>query len=64
MIRKKQGLQNKIASMVEPSIETRKASLAENPARAYQNFSEIEEAKGGDPEPRARKVLYGIGLSI
>ena len=62
-----QGLQKKqlntsaastiIYAIAEPSIETRKASLIEKLARAYQHFSEIEDAEGGDPESRARKVL-------
>ena len=71
--RKKQGLQKNqlntsaasamIAAIAEPRIETRKAILTEKLARAYQHFSEIEEAEGGDPEPRARKVLSGLGFS-
>ena len=52
-----------IAAIMEPSIETPKASLIGKIARAYHKFSEIEEAEGGDPEPRARKVLSGLGLS-
>ena len=46
-----------IDAIAEPSIETRKASLTEKNSRAYQHFSEIEDAEGGDPESRARKVL-------
>ena len=52
-----------IYAIAEPIIETRTASLIEKLARAYQHFSEIEEDEGGDPEPSARKVLPGLGLS-
>ena len=52
-----------ISVIEEPIIETRKAGLIEKLARAYQHFSEIEEAKGGDPKPRVCKLLSGLGFS-
>ena len=68
--RKKKGLQKMrlntstastmLAAIEEPIIETRKASLAEKLDRDYQHFSDIEEAEGGDPEPKERKVLSGL----
>ena len=45
------------------SLKPRKASLTEKLTPAYQHFYEIEESKGGDPEPRLRKVLSGLGFS-
>mmetsp|Transcript_28513 Transcript_28513/g.44907 ORF Transcript_28513/g.44907 Transcript_28513/m.44907 type:complete len:860 (-) Transcript_28513:3313-5892(-) len=29
---------------------------------AYERLARIEQEEGGDPEPRARKVLYGLGF--
>ena len=51
-----------IAAIAEPIIETRRTSLKDKLARSYQNFYDIEEDKGGYPELRARKVLYGLGF--
>ena len=42
--------------------EKAKAKLADKLARSYQKLAEIEEEEG-DPEPRARKVLAGLGFS-
>ena len=50
-----------IYAIAEPIIETCEVSLSEKLAWAYQHFSEIEEDEGGDTEPRACKVLSGLG---
>ena len=41
----------------------RKVQLTDKLNKAYQKLAEIEEQEGGDPEPRARKVLAGLGFS-
>jgi len=43
--------------------EQQKSKLSEKLAKAYQKLAQIEEEDGGDPEPRARKVLSGLGFS-
>lgn len=47
----------------EEDVEKKKAKLAEKLSKAYQKLAQIEEEEGGDPEPRARKVLSGLGFS-
>ena len=32
-------------------------------ASAYERLARIEQDEGGDPEPRARKVLFGLGFN-
>lgn len=44
-------------------IESQKLKLSEKLGKAYQRLAQIEEEQGGDPEPRARKVLSGLGFS-
>lgn len=44
-------------------LEDQKSKLAGKLAKAYQKLAQIEEEDGGDPEPRARKVLSGLGFS-
>ena len=45
------------------NVEAQKNKLTEKLGKAYQKLAEIEEEEGGDPEPRARKVLSGMGFS-
>jgi len=45
------------------NVEYQKNKLAEKLGKAYEKMAEIEELEGGDPEPRARKVLKGMGFS-
>ena len=45
------------------NIEAQKNKLSEKLGKAYQKLAEIEELEGGDPEPKARKVLSGMGFS-
>ena len=47
----------------EEAREAKKAQLIEKLAKAYERMGQIEEEEGGDPEPRARKVLAGLGFS-
>lgn len=51
------------ASNIERDIEAQKSKLADKLSKAYQKLAQIEEEEGGDPEPRARKVLSGLGFS-
>ena len=51
------------ASNAEEDIEAQKSKLADKLSKAYQKLAQIEEEEGGDPEPRARKVLSGLGFS-
>jgi ABC-type dipeptide/oligopeptide/nickel transport system ATPase component len=44
-------------------LEVKRGKLNEKLALAYQRMAQIEEEEGGDPEPRARKVLAGLGFS-
>ena len=69
--RKRQAIQKaarqKAAAMVgvnqEDAKEVRRSKLSEKLAEAYQRMAQIDEDEGGDPEPRARKVLAGLGFS-
>ena len=47
----------------EESKEEKKTKLTEKLGRAYERLAQIEEEEGGDPEPRARKVLHGLGFT-
>jgi ABC-type dipeptide/oligopeptide/nickel transport system ATPase subunit len=45
------------------AIDEKKVDLNVKLSKAYQRLASIEEEDGGDPEPRARKVLAGLGFS-
>ena len=45
------------------SIQDQKNEMALKLAKAYEHLAHIEEMEGGDPEPRAAKVLAGLGFS-
>lgn len=45
------------------NIEMKRSKLSEKLGKAYMKLAELEEAEGGDPEHRARKVLSGMGFS-
>ena len=45
------------------TIDTQRTILSHKLAKAYVRLAQIEEIEGGDPEPRARKVLAGLGFS-
>eukprot|EP00980_Cylindrotheca_fusiformis_P028778 scaffold22642_cov134-Cylindrotheca_fusiformis.AAC.33 len=68
--RKKQSVQ-KVAkkaaastAVVKESREERRKHLNEKLIQAHNRLGEIEAEEGGDPEPRARKVLAGLGFSL
>ncbi|CAJ1964333.1 unnamed protein product [Cylindrotheca closterium] len=68
--RKKQGAQQKAkkavasVSKVKESKEERRKQLNLKLIQAHTRLGEIEAEEGGDPEPRARKVLAGLGFSV
>jgi ATP-binding cassette subfamily F protein 3 len=45
------------------SKELKQTRLNEKLVLAHERMGQIEEDEGGDPEPRARKVLAGLGFS-
>lgn len=68
--RKKQSLQKAVRESISlPKIpsksdnDDRRVDLTDKLSKAYQRLASIEEEEGGDPEPRARKVLSGLGFS-
>jgi ATPase subunit of ABC transporter with duplicated ATPase domains len=52
-----------VSKTKKKNIEVQQAKLSEKLGKAYQKLAQIEEEEGGDPEPRARKVLSGLGFS-
>ncbi len=52
-----------LSVMSEAKKEERRKKLREQLVRAHNRLSEIEQLEGGDPEPRARKVLAGLGFT-
>lgn len=55
---------NKTAVTIKKvNVEAQKNKLTQKLGQAYQKLAEIEEEEGGDPEPRASKVLSGMGFS-
>eukprot|EP00977_Amphora_coffeiformis_P011367 scaffold2744_cov160-Amphora_coffeaeformis.AAC.4 len=67
--RKQKKLQKAAVSVQEAKIpigaakEAKKAHFIEKLAKAYEKLGIIEAEEGGDPEPRARKVLAGLGFT-
>lgn len=45
------------------NVEYQKTKLSEKLGKAYQKLAEIEEEEGGDPEPKALRILTGMGFS-
>jgi ATPase subunit of ABC transporter with duplicated ATPase domains len=52
-----------VTEMTEAKKEERRKKLREQLVKAHNRMSEIEMLEGGDPEPRARKVLAGLGFT-
>mmetsp|Transcript_9988 Transcript_9988/g.14012 ORF Transcript_9988/g.14012 Transcript_9988/m.14012 type:complete len:851 (-) Transcript_9988:83-2635(-) len=50
------------AAATASQIEERKTKLNTRLSRAYQRLAALDEEEGADPEPRARKVLAGLGF--
>jgi ATPase subunit of ABC transporter with duplicated ATPase domains len=48
---------------IEANKEERRKKLRQQLVGAHNRLSEIESVEGGDPEPRARKVLAGLGFT-
>ena len=51
------------AAEIEANKEERRKKLRQQLVGAHNRLSEIESVEGGDPEPRARKVLAGLGFT-
>ena len=45
------------------SIDDKRKQLNAKLGLAYERLARIEQEEGGDPEPRARKVLFGLGFT-
>ena len=60
---KKKAAEVDMSAMTEARKEERRKQLREQLVRAHNRLSEIEQLEGGDPEPRARKVLAGLGFT-
>eukprot|EP00537_Pseudo-nitzschia_pungens_P019192 CAMPEP_0172411862 /NCGR_PEP_ID=MMETSP1061-20121228/77609_1 /TAXON_ID=37318 /ORGANISM="Pseudo-nitzschia pungens, Strain cf. pungens" /LENGTH=908 /DNA_ID=CAMNT_0013148077 /DNA_START=193 /DNA_END=2919 /DNA_ORIENTATION=- len=52
-----------VSAMTDGQKEERRKKLRQQLVTAHQRMSEIEQLDGGDPEPRARKVLAGLGFT-
>ena len=50
------------SSSSEECVEERRKRLNAKLALAYERLARIEQDEGGDPEPRARRVLFGLGF--
>jgi ABC-type dipeptide/oligopeptide/nickel transport system ATPase subunit len=46
----------------EEDAEEKRKRLNAKLALAYERLARIEQDEGGDPEPRARRVLFGLGF--
>lgn len=52
-----------ISKVRKENVEYQKCRVSEKLTKAYHKLHELEQAEGGDPEPRARSVLSGMGFS-
>ena len=59
----KKSTEADVSAMTEAKKEERRQKLREQLVKAHNRLSEIEQLEGGDPEPRARKVLAGLGFT-
>ena len=48
--------------MTDEERKKKRKKLRQQLVQAHHKLSEIEAVEGGDPEPRARKVLAGLGF--
>ena len=46
----------------EEDVEEKRKRLNAKLSHAYERLARIEQEEGGDPEPRARQVLFGLGF--
>lgn len=51
------------SAVTEAAKDARRQKLREQLVKAHHRLSEVEQLEGGDPEPRARKVLAGLGFT-
>ena len=58
---KKSTTKNKALSTEE--VDAKRKRLNFKLSNAYERLARIEQEEGGDPEPRARKVLFGLGFT-
>lgn len=57
----KKSSKSKVLSSDE--IDEKRKRLNVKLTNAYERLARIEQDEGGDPEPRARKVLFGLGFT-
>eukprot|EP00804_Cyclotella_cryptica_P025861 CCRYP_002715-RC/>CCRYP_002715-RC protein AED:0.07 eAED:0.07 QI:78/1/1/1/1/1/8/355/851 len=50
-------------SSEDTNIDEKRKKLNLKLTNAYERLARIEQEEGGDPEPRARKVLFGLGFT-
>jgi ATP-binding cassette subfamily F protein 3 len=62
-IRAKATTTKEVTDTVKKNSEYQKTNLSEKLIKAYERLAQIEEEEGSDPEPRARKILSGLGFS-
>lgn len=62
---KKSTANNKSASnsSEDQNIDEKRKKLNLKLTNSYERLARIEQEEGGDPEPRARKVLFGLGFT-
>lgn len=53
----------KSATVSTEEIDEKRKRLNAKLTNAYERLARIEQEEGGDPEPRARKVLFGLGFT-
>ncbi|KAL7551403.1 hypothetical protein ACHAWF_014589 [Thalassiosira exigua] len=59
----KSSAKRKPSAPAEESVDEKRKRLHAKLSRAYDRLARVEQEEGGDPEPRARKVLFGLGFS-
>ncbi|OEU07369.1 P-loop containing nucleoside triphosphate hydrolase protein [Fragilariopsis cylindrus CCMP1102] len=59
----KSDVKRESSAEIEANKEERRKKLRQQLVGAHNRLSEIESVEGGDPEPRARKVLAGLGFT-
>ena len=59
----KSAVEVDVAAMTEATREKRRRKLREQLVKAHNRMGEVDKLDGGDPEPRARKVLAGLGFT-
>eukprot|EP00956_Cyclotella_meneghiniana_P041113 scaffold215099_cov69-Cyclotella_meneghiniana.AAC.4 len=60
---KKSATKSKNEALSSDEIDEKRKRLSNKLNNAYERLARIEQEEGGDPEPRARKVLHGLGFT-